>query len=279
MKSNIINKLKFLVGAMGVVAVLSANVNAQGASAYAVPYYSNNPSLNYMMGVVNLGGQRTNVPVQIQTNIPTNVVPVVVPVQVSSSTCKTQALSSFHKYGDKGADVVKLQKLLNKFAGAKLNEKGFYGPATAQEVKNLQYMYGINPTGMQYAKTTALLNSLDCGSIQLKTRKVFTGNSVTIGNVSVSSGTKAAITNVYPNPSAETAMNFSKFEQKNKKPTKIDTKNLEEFATTSNSSSTNSFFSGLKGDFDKIKENYKAYVLVFVLVLALFWFLRKAAIE
>lgn len=262
-----------LVSAIGafVFGAFFMQANAQGTTVGSSPWYSTG-YLNYMMGTVNLTGSNTQNVVPVPTNTTPVQVPVVVPVVVKN--CPAY-ITSFHKYGDKGVDVAKLQMFLNEFNGAKLNGKGVFGPATMREVKNFQYNYGVKVTGAQYEKTTALINALNCGNIAKKDRKVFTGSMATVysnpGITTIKSGT---ISNIYPNP---TPVNVVK-----EYPTKTVIKSPmvgSPSGATLTATTTNSFFTNLSNDWDKIKENYKAYVLVFLLVLALFWFLRKAATE
>lgn len=199
-------------------------------------------------------------------------------VATGTSTCVTY-MTSFHKYGDNGPEVVKLQNFLNQTIGANLNGLGFYGPATMNAVKTLQNTYGIKVTGYQHEKTTALINSLICGNIALKQPVGVNGGTISgyMGTVSVGGGKVLSTNpNIYPNANAGTASGVVK-----NYPNKGDTMMVpkETNKATITATTTNSFWDNLKSDFQKIKENYKAYVLVFVLVLALFWFLRKAATE
>lgn len=185
--------------------------------------------------------------------------------------------TKFNKYGDYGVEVAKLQNFLNEVNGAKLNGKGYFGPATLQEVKNFQYTYGIKPTGYQHIKTTQKINDILCGKVAKVARKVFVEKPIyTSTNVKAMPATTAKVT--LPKESVkETVVN--------KIPTMVGNPNsgigakATTTATTTETSTTTSFWSNLQKDFDKIKENYKAYLLVFALVLALFWFLRKAATE
>jgi len=202
-------------------------------------------------------------------------------VSVTPANCPAY-LTTFHKYGDSGVDVSKLQVFLNQTNGSKLNGKGFYGPATMQEVKNLQYTYGIKVTGAQYEKTTGLINSLVCGNINkrvpLKAGASISGymGTVTVGGGTVTVGKTKPTGIVYPNPNSPVVKEYVK-----NNPNGMMVKGADVMGTSTKmtSTTTNSFWDNLKADFQKIKDNYKAYVLVFVLVLALFWFLRKAATE
>lgn len=260
--------LKRLVLVGAVVMFFFGAVNAQ------VSYPVNN--LNYMMGTV-------SVPVQSVTS-PTSslpMTPVVVPSTPATSTACVAMLTTFQKFGDNSPEVAKLQNFLNTFAGANLNGKGFYGPATRQEVMNLQYAYGIKPTGAQFEKTTALINGISCGNVAVKARMVYKS---TQGNYSYSaplSNSANEIENIYPNPDgmAQVKPIASPANTVVTKPVTKPAATTTVTNSTTSPATTSSFASNLKNDFEKIKENYKAYVLVFVLVLALFWFLRKAATE
>lgn len=221
--------------------------------------------------------------------------PVVVATTTGTSTC-VNYLTNFHGYGSQGEEVVKLQNFLNAYNGSKLNGKGFYGPATVREVKNLQYTYGIKVTGVQHEKTTALINNLNCGNILKREPVKFVASTAYTTNpngqavVIASGNTKSGgeIKNVYPNPTpaqipavgTDPKVNYGDKGYTQPKTGKGLTS--PKATTTENLVSTTtkpSFIENLKQDYQKIKDNYKAYVLVFVLVLALFWFLRKAATE
>jgi peptidoglycan hydrolase-like protein with peptidoglycan-binding domain len=176
-------------------------------------------------------------------------------------------MTSFHRFGDYNGEVAKLQNFLEQWNGANLNGLGYYGPATVQEVRNLQYTYGLPVTGVQHEKTTALINNLICGNIAKRDRMVAPAGMVS-GGVSVGSVNFIGGKNIYPNAGGGVVKDYGS-------PKGETVKNK---ATETPASST-SFFGNLSNDFQKIKENYKAYVLVLVLVIALFWFLRKAATE
>lgn len=225
---------------------------------------------SYMMGTVNInGGSFTQV--KPATNTSTNIPPD----QVVTTTC-VPYLTTFHKYGDKNPDVAKLQAFLNKYNGANLNTKGYFGPATQKEVKNFQYTYGVKITGAQYQKTTEVINKLNCGQLAKKDRQIYVGQKVVATANTLPKTTIAKnfpLNNVYPNaPQTETITPKGVVNSIPKKP-------VESLKLSTTSTSTDDLFGNFKSDFDRIKENYKAYVLVFVLVLALFWFLRKAATE
>lgn len=188
--------------------VLAATVLVVGffvtAKAQGVPfsvssnyYPSNHGPQTYMMGTVSLPGANYNP--NYNPNIPAgNVInPVIVP-SASSTTC-LPLLNTFNKFGSEGQEVAKLQNFLNHFNGARLNGQGFYGPATMQEVKNLQYTYGINPTGAQYEKTTALINAINCGQVLPKARVVYRGY-VSRNYAYTPSVASVSANNIYPNP-------------------------------------------------------------------------------
>jgi len=195
----------------------------------------------------------------------------VVNVATSTATSCMPVLTTYHKLGDSGADVKRLQSFLNDFNGASLNEKGFFGPVTEQEVKNFQHTYGVKVTGVQHVKTTETINKLNCGKLTKLDRKVFTGHLVMSSSNSqtISTYKYSQPPRIYPN-APQKNVSLDK---------KIETKNDKSAVSTTTSTITSGFIDGLKSDFDKIRENYKAYLLVFALVLALFWFLRKAATE
>jgi peptidoglycan hydrolase-like protein with peptidoglycan-binding domain len=178
-------------------------------------------------------------------------------------------INNFHKIGDQGEEVAKLQVFLNQVNGAKLNGKGYFGPATQNEVKNFQFTYGIKPTGYQHILTTKAINDINCGKLPTRERKVFMAKRVVYAPVSTQ-------VNYYPVASApvNTYENIVK-EYPAPKNIKLTGSTTKEISTSTKSS----LWENLQKDWHKIKENYKAYLLVFVLVLALFWFLRKAATE
>lgn len=225
-----------------------------------------------------------------QNNTLVNTVIVGMPAAqaVGTTTC-TNYMSTFNKLNSSGGDVAKLQFFLNDYNGAKLNGKGYYGNVTTQEVKNLQYAYGLPVTGNQYRLTTALINNIKCGVIANKQRVVYkptisvktnqtiyyapSSNSVT----SVSEKIKVTESKV----AKIIAQNIvdSQKNKENRESLKMDLdKTKLEFATFTKTTST-SFSSTLSSEFKNLKENYKSYLVVFFLVLALFWFLRKTATE
>jgi peptidoglycan hydrolase-like protein with peptidoglycan-binding domain len=189
----------------------------------------------------------------------------VVVVSSATGTCP-DLLSTYHRIGAYGEEVVKLQNFLNTVNGAKLNGQGYFGSVTQQEVKNFQYTYGIKPTGYQHVLTTKMINDINCGKVAKKVRKVYVVPSTYKAYAPVSTGSGTSYTN---------NVNLVKEYQV---PAKINLVGTGTKATVTMASKT-SFWENLNKDWDKIKENYKAYLLVFALVLALFWFLRKAATE
>ncbi len=269
--------LKKSVAVIGLlVGSFAFQVNAEtGTLTSAFPLFSYNyPVINYLMGIINMpssGVVTTNVPTNVIVDTNTTVVtnPGNANVDVTTANICAKYTTTFHKYGDYGTGVVKLQKFLNKYNGAHLNEKGFYGPATMQEVKNFQYAYGIKPTGAQYSKTTQAINSLNCGLIVKKDRVVYQGQAFVKNTSAVKVAAISPVVRVYPNAPIV----------KEVAPTGVVKTLPGKNSVAVRATSTNDFFSGIKSDFNKIKENYKAYALVLVLVLALFWFLRKAATE
>ncbi len=182
-------------------------------------------------------------------------------------------LNRYQKIGAYGEDVVKLQLFLNNVNGAKLNGKGYFGPVTQQEVRNFQYTYGIKPTGYQHVLTTKMINDIHCGRVAPKARKVY---------VSVPGTYRTSY--VAPTPAASSGISMDTINKNSKNlvkeyqpPTTI---KLTGSTSKPNINATKtSFWENLERDWNKIKENYKAYLLVFALVVALFWFLRKAATE
>lgn len=200
-----------------------------------------------------------------------------------ASTC-VPYITNFHKYGDKGDEIISLQKFLNRVNGAKLNEKGFYGPVTMQEVKNLQYTYGIKVTGNQHILTTALINNINCKVITLKDRKVYVEKRISYvtpsreNYISTSSNTlEEKIQKTQEKVAQILVNNLISNENKKASTTTKEIKNEVKIGTTSASTST--FQSILEKEIENIKENYKSYVVVFLLIVALFWFLRKTATE
>jgi peptidoglycan hydrolase-like protein with peptidoglycan-binding domain len=244
--------MKSKLGFLAIFAILQGTV-------FAAPTYS--------MGTISVPVKNT---VTATTTNPAAAMPVVVVATSSATTSCASYINTFHKLGDNGAEVVTLQKFLNKYNGAKLNEKGFYGPVTMQEVQNFQYTYGIKTTGWQHQKTTAAINNIVCGKLAVKDKKVYIagGANTTVAQVTPTVA-KVDTKNIYPNPKTS-----PKTETQAIKSTASATSTI--VATTSTPTGV---YANFKSDFEKVKENYKAYLLVFLLVLALFWFLRKAATE
>lgn len=212
---------------------------------------------------------------------------VVVTGTGATTTC-VNLLTSYSKLGTENSDVAKLQNFLNANFNTKLNGKGYFGPVTKAVVQDFQYTYGINPTGYQYISTTEMINKINCGVVPVKALKNFTETkNLTVSNSSASS---LIPQNIIPSPvSAKPLSNTQPTKNIVKdytQPTKVQNNNKipavegKPSDTTISASTTKmSFWDNLKKDWAKIKENYKAYLLVFALVLALFWFLRKAATE
>jgi len=91
-----------------------------------------------------------------------NTAGVIINGNVGSATCVQ--FNTLQKRGQSGNKVLVLQKALNKYNNAGLNETGYFGLATENAVKNFQYKYGINPvSGIVWTKTNFVLNKLDCG--------------------------------------------------------------------------------------------------------------------
>ena len=196
-------------------------------------------------------------------------------VYVATNTCPN-FISSYNKLGSYGPEVVKLQNFLNRVNGANLNGQGYFGPVTQQEVKNFQYTYGIKPTGYQHVLTTKMINDINCGKVAPKARKVYVLSSMAqvAKNMNYVAPAPVISTGVSVDSIKNNAKNLVK-EYEVPKPIKLTgttTPKLDMGTKTS-------FWENLGKDWNKIKENYKAYLLVFALVLALFWFLRKAATE
>lgn len=202
----------------------------------------------------------TGTPVMLQTNTP---------------ACLPY-ISVYNKLGAYGPEVAKLQMFLNQHNGSKLNGQGYFGPVTEQEVKNFQFTYGIRPTGYQHVLTTKMINDIHCGRVAVKPRKVY-----------VEASDFMSTTNngyVTPAPVVSNSVNMDKINNKSNDLVKKyqAPKTIKLVGTGTNATDTatkTSFWENLKKDWAKIQENYKAYLLVFALVLALFWFLRKAATE
>lgn len=191
--------------------------------------------------------------------------PVVV---MATGTCPN-LINTYNKIGSYGTDVAKLQNFLSNVNGANLNGKGYFGPVTEQEVRNFQYTYGIKTTGYQHILTTKMINDINCGKVAKKARKVYSLSSTYTVKSSVMSA--AAGMGTVSNSGSNIVKEYQA-------PTKINLIGTGTTATVTMATKT-SFWENLNKDWDKIKENYKAYLLVFALVLALFWFLRKAATE
>lgn len=261
MKSKILFLSAIILGAFFMKASAQSITNIYSIQ----PTYYGPTNQSYMMGTVSLPN--------VGYVPPQNTVP---PVNVVQPTQPAQAcvpfITTFNKYGNHNADVAKLQQFLNRYNGANLNGLGFYGPATQQEVKNLQYAFGINPTGAQYEKTTDLINKINCGLVQPRQRVVYHGGSVGYVYNPKTSPSGNVPSNVYPNPGQNTQL-----PGKTQSGTK--TVIINNGTRTNINASGSSITETLSSDFDSIKENYKAYVLVLVLIAALFWFLRKAATE
>jgi uncharacterized protein (DUF697 family) len=233
------------------------------------------------------------VPGVVNVIVPTVVVPAgtntgsntMVPVNqvVGTSTC-ANLMTSFNKFGDENGEVAKLQNFLNAKFGTKLNGKGFYGPVTKSLVQDLQYTYGINPTGNQYEKTTKLVNEINCGVVAVKTLKNFVPKTIatSIPSNIIPTPVKVAPPVVNANPVVKTPDSntiVKDYANTNKKIPSVEGKPTSNIKIATDTASKTNFFENLKKDWSRIQENYKAYLLVFALVLALFWFLRKAATE
>lgn len=193
----------------------------------------------------------------------------------------SQSVTKYNKFGDFGPEVSKLQYFLNEVNGAKLNGLGYFGPATLQEVKNFQYTYGVSPTGYQYVRTTQKMNDILCGNIAKVARKVYvapTAVSVSVNPVNTKAIAPMAANNLEVNKVQNIGKNLVK-EYVPAIPKTIPSLTGSPTSVKVDMATKTGFWANLEKDFNKIKENYKAYLLVFALVLALFWFLRKAATE
>ncbi len=210
-----------------------------------------------------------------------NTAPIFQPI-----TCSNY-LNTFNKFNSSGAEMVKLQIFLNQFNGANLNGMGYYGKVTTQEVKNLQFTYGLPVTGKQYKLTTALINNLNCGIIAKRDRKVFkpvlavahTNKTIVVDHTTPNN--KVTIYEKIKNTESKVAeliaqnmVNADKNKEKMLQGKKAATSTL-----ATNTKSTTTFMSIINSELSNLKENYKSYLVVFFLVLALFWFLRKTATE
>lgn len=191
------------------------------------------------------------------------------PVVVTATSSCPNVMNTYNKIGSYGVEVAKLQNFLTSVNGANLNGKGYFGPVTQQEVKNFQYTYGIKPTGYQHVLTTKMINDINCGKVAKKARKVYMLSSTYSTKSPIMSATASMGT--VSNGGANLVKEYQA-------PAKINLIGTGTTATVTMATKT-SFWENLNKDWDKIKENYKAYLLVFALVLALFWFLRKAATE
>ena len=202
---------------------------------------------------------------------------------VNNNNVCPQLMFEFNKLGSFGPEVVKLQNFLNQYNGAKLNGLGYFGPVTQQEVKNFQYTYGIKPTGYQHILTTNMINDLNCNKVAKKERKVFVAKKIAMLANTVSMSAPVISNNYSMNNVNNKAKDLVKEYVTNKAQTiptlTGDTKNPKDMKATFTMATQTSFWANLQNDWNKIKDNYKAYLLVFALVLALFWFLRKAATE
>ncbi len=70
--------------------------------------------------------------------------------------------NSLLQKGMTGVNVLKLQKLLNQDEKAGIAENGVFDTATENAVKNFQYKYGLNVTGIVWIETNFALNQIDC---------------------------------------------------------------------------------------------------------------------
>jgi peptidoglycan hydrolase-like protein with peptidoglycan-binding domain len=123
-----------------------------------VPYVTFSTSTNSTAGVIIGGTVNGNICVQFNT---------------------------LQKRGQSGNKVLALQKALNKYNNAGLNETGYFGVATENAVKNFQYKYGISPvSGIVWTKTNFVLNKLDCG-----------GNVSVVNNMQYKNSTKTIFVN------------------------------------------------------------------------------------
>jgi hypothetical protein len=138
---------------------------------------------------------------------------------------------------------------------------------------------------MQYQKTTDLINKLNCGQIAKNPSRTVYASKARVAVAPVKT-TNITSENIYPNPTRVQAEPSGVITSKPAGNNSQVVRNIPGANPSVNSDHDmvvdeegNTFWGGLQDDVDRIKQNYKAYILVFVLVLALFWFLRKAATE
>lgn len=216
---------------------------------------------------VSVVGSATSSVTPIVQNVDLTNLPINNAQLITSGMCPN-LINNYHKIGASGVEVAKLQNFLNQVNGAKLNGKGYFGPVTQQEVRNFQYTYGIKATGHQYVLTTKMINDINCGKVTKKDRRVY---SLASSYVIKSSAISGATTMGTVSKNLDLVKEY-------KNPSKINLIGTGTKATVTMATKT-SFWENLNKDWKKVQENYKAYLLVFALVLALFWFLRKAATE
>ena len=211
---------------------------------------------------------------------------VVIISSVSGPTTCVNYLNTFNQYKSQGEEVVKLQNFLNDYNGANLNGQGFYGPVTVQEVKNFQYTYGLPVTGKQYQLTTSLINNIKCGVIAKRDRVVFVQKLSSTVNTSfnyqyATKTTQMILREKVQNTESKVAKIIAQNiidASKNKENVLLNI-SKNKLTISTDTPATNTFASVLNSELKNLKENYRSYLVVFFLVLALFWFLRKTATE
>lgn len=104
------------------------------------------------------GGQCATLSVTVSNMVSQSINPVVVQQQV---VAQTPFLFRYLGFGDKGEDVLALQKWLVKKGFLSATPNGHYGLATVAAVKRLQKAYGIKILGSVGPSTKNILNQLN----------------------------------------------------------------------------------------------------------------------
>lgn len=136
---------------------------------------------------------------------------IIAPDKVAQAQAYANSLGSSSSYvfnadlkqGDRGTDVMNLQKVLNmdsrtqvasSGAGSPGNETSYFGGLTKSAVKNYQLIHGLMPDGVVGAATRAELNKGSVVTTSSSSSVVTTSSSSSISSISTVGGTEGLIT-------------------------------------------------------------------------------------